>query len=202
LAAFNDERIARAIFTSAVPVVSAVGHEVDTTIADLVADVRAPTPSAAAEMIVPDREDLRREIGQLTRQLAAGTESRLGRARAELVAATQQLERRSPRRVMEERRHATDELVARGRRAAENRIRLARSAAEAARLQLSALSPYTTLRRGYAICTRADDGSVVTGAEQVAVTELVNVRLARGQLMGRVVQQTPTALPGDEPDGK
>jgi len=90
---------------------------------------------------------------------------------------------------MEERRRATDDLVGRAKRASEHRIRLARAEVEAGRRQLSSLSPYTTLRRGYAICTRADDGSVISAAEQVNVSELVNVRLARGQLVSQVTQR-------------
>jgi exodeoxyribonuclease VII large subunit len=189
LATYNDERVARAIFASVVPVVSAVGHEVDTTIADLVADLRAPTPSAAAEMVVPHQDDLRRELTELARRGQGAIQGRLTRSRVEVATTLQRIERRSPERLVEEQRRVIDELAGRARRAVDQRLGRARAGADAALEQLTALSPYMTLRRGYAICTRAQDGSVVIAAEQVQPTERVNLVLARGRIVGQVTER-------------
>jgi exodeoxyribonuclease VII large subunit len=101
----------------------------------------------------------------------------------------QRIERRSPERLVEEQRRVIDELAGRARRAVDQRLGRARAGADAALEQLTALSPYMTLRRGYAICTRAQDGSVVIAAEQVQPTERVNLVLARGRIVGQVTER-------------
>lgn len=187
LAVFNDESIARAIFACPVPVVSAIGHEVDWTIADLVADLRAPTPSAAAEMVAPDVGEIRRHAQQLSDRSRLGVRRRLAEERTGVGFLAQRLGRRSPAAVIADGRRRTDELVARAGRAARTSAALARSGVEAHRLRLLALNPEGTLQRGYALCTRADDGALVTDSGQVAIGEQIAVRLARGRLVGEVI---------------
>jgi exodeoxyribonuclease VII large subunit len=131
--AFNEEVVARAIAASPVPVVSAVGHEVDITIADLVADARAPTPSAAAELVVPDRAAIVRELSRLQLRLATASRRRVTRARQELTAYARDLDSLARTRV----RHGRERL---GQLAG----------------RLDALSPLAALRRGYAVPLNQD----------------------------------------------
>lgn len=186
LAVFNDERVARAIFGSQVPVVTAIGHEVDYTIADLVADLRAPTPSAAAEMVVPDAADLRREVERLRERLRWALDQRMATARGETRALQERLARRSPDQLLAERRRVVDELVDRAARSVSACLAERRMQVEAGRGALMALSPERTLQRGYAVCTREDDGAVLVDAGQCGPGERVAVQLARGRLLSEV----------------
>ena len=179
--AFNEERVARAIFDSRIPVVSAVGHETDFTIADWVADHRAPTPSAAVEHIVPDQNELFAQLDGLDTWLRTTILNRLNRDQTRL----QELETRlSPA----QRKDAIYQLYQRvdtldiacrsgvGRKLADNENRL-----HALAQHLNALSPLATLKRGYSI-TRKTDGEVLTDAEQVSVGDKIEVQLSRGHL--------------------
>lgn len=156
LAAFNDEGVARAIFASRAPVVSAVGHETDVTLADLVADLRAPTPSAAAELITPDLALVAQEVGALRARAHHITAATLVQARERCAAAR------------------TDLAAATGRGLRETRHQVL-----AARLRLGSLSPRATLGRGYAIAERTD-GRVVRSAAELTVGETLRVRLGDG----------------------
>src|SRR5207247_5409748 len=122
LAVFNEEAIARAIFASTVPVVSAIGHEVDWTIADLVADLRGATPSAAAEMVVPDVAEIRRQLQHTGDRLRLALRRRLGDARMAVEGTHTRLGRRSPVAQLQNQRTRTDELAARAQRAIRARI--------------------------------------------------------------------------------
>lgn len=195
LAVFNDERIARAIFACPVPVVSAIGHEVDWTIADLVADLRAATPSAAAEMVAPDALVLRRQIEQWSDRVRLATRRRLSDRRTSIDAYSERLARRSPAAQVGEARWRTDELAGRASRSARGASDLARASVETCRLRLAALNPEATLQRGYAVCTLESDGSLVNDANQVQLGDRVGVRLARGGLVGEVVQKRESAGP-------
>lgn len=191
LAVFNDERVARAIFASAVPVVSAIGHEVDVSIADLVADVRAPTPSAAAEMVTPDGDELRRDVERIRGRLGAALERWLAAARSEMSGVTRQLQRHSPTSVLADRRRTIDELGDRAGRAVKGQCSLARARVESGRSALAVLSPLATLSRGYAICSREADGRVLTDAAEVSRGERLAVRLARGRVIGEAQEVEP-----------
>jgi exodeoxyribonuclease VII large subunit len=205
---FNEEAVARAIAACAVPVVSAVGHETDFTIADFVADLRAPTPSAAAELIVPTRESLLQRIAALAGKLGQGMRYRLARAalRLEQAGAARLggiLQRRIGRAI-----ERVDELDERLRRrdlrlrfaAAHRRIDAACSSAERlvalslarrrARLNeldahLRQLSPLAVLDRGYALVESAE-GKLVRSAEDAPKGSTIGVRLAKGRLKARV----------------
>ncbi|HEY3117210.1 MAG TPA: exodeoxyribonuclease VII large subunit [Chloroflexota bacterium] len=187
LAVFNDERIARAIFACPVPVVSAIGHETDWSIADMVADLRAATPSAAAEMVAPEAAALREQVQQWADRVRLATRRRLVDRRSAVEGYAQQLGRRSPSAQVGETRRRIDDLAGRATRAVERRRDSARAGLETCRLRLGALNPQATLERGYAICTRDSDGSLVTDQGQVEVTDRVSVRLARGGIVGEVV---------------
>jgi exodeoxyribonuclease VII large subunit len=187
LAGFNDERVARAIFGFPVPVVSAVGHEVNTTIADLVADLRAPTPSAAAELVVPDAAELCREVEYLAERVGGAVRRQIREAHADVEQAALRLEWQSPARVLANQRRDVDTLATRATRRVETVLSLSRSRVEGATAQIVALSPLTTLQRGYAIATRDRDGMVLVRAADITIDEQFTVRLAAGAVRGRAL---------------
>lgn len=180
--AFNTEVVAEAIAASPIPIVSGVGHETDTTIADLVADVRAPTPSAAAMLAIPDRvplaglvdRDLRRLVASIQRQIGIHHD-RVARLRAVLRARSPQL-RVALARTREARARAAAESAIR-RRMDLNRRRLSETAT-----RLDALSPLAVLGRGYAIARRESDGRIVRAAGDVSLGDRLELRLAGGQI--------------------
>ncbi len=184
--AFNTEAVARAIARCPVPLISGVGHETDLTIADLVADLRAPTPSAAAEQGLADRRELALRLGREGRRLLAALQARLGRSRDRLRAGQGALRLLSPMaRLADQRRRleAAGQDLGRGMglQAERRRSALARCAG-----QLDSLSPLAVLGRGYALTTRTRDGAIVRRAAELKVGEQVDVRLAQGGLEARV----------------
>jgi exodeoxyribonuclease VII large subunit len=185
--AFNDEKLARAIAESPIPVVSAVGHEVDVTIADFVADVRAPTPSGAAELVVPDGDDWLRSINSLATRIARlGQREIEDRAQA-LDWLARRLAQSSPittlQRSMTRLGNLKQRLSAGARGAvADNAHRL-----ELAMRGLHAVSPLATLDRGYAIVEDVQSGKVLTNASDASTGDDVRARLAQGELIATVI---------------
>ncbi|HEX7594006.1 MAG TPA: exodeoxyribonuclease VII large subunit, partial [Anaerolineae bacterium] len=179
--AFNDERVARAIYASRVPVISAVGHETDFTIADFVADVRAPTPSAAAELAVPDARELRAGVRVYAQRLARLTRDRIGAARVELSQQTYALQRNSPQAHVENDRQRVDDLSRRVAARAWQLIELRRGTLAGAVGQLVALNPDATLARGYAIVREKQTGRVVKRVAQVKRGADLAVRVSDGE---------------------
>jgi exodeoxyribonuclease VII large subunit len=139
--AFNEEAVARAIFACPIPIVSGVGHEVDFTIADLVADERAPTPSAAAERVVPDRAEWLRTVGATTRRLSLAMQRRLTDQRQALQLREQRLARSHPGAVLRQHAQRLDELEGRLRLAVRVRLQRDRARAEATRVRLQRAAP-------------------------------------------------------------
>ena len=196
--AFNDERLARAVAASAIPVVSAVGHEVDFSICDFVADLRAATPSAAAELSLPDRADLARRVAALATRLetAQATRLRALATRLERLSAARVLT--SPEGALRPRREALENLASRldrtaDRRTAEGRQTLARLAAG-----LNALSPLAVLGRGYTL-VEDDAGHVVPSTGALSVDESVTLRFADGAARARITAITPTLTQKEAP---
>ena len=185
--AFNEEIVARALFKSHIPTVSAVGHETDITIADFVADYRAPTPSAAIENIVPDQEELRLRLAAIRSSLVRNITGRIDAVRAKL----ENIQSRIPatRRIdaINRLRQTVDQLDLRGQRAAVQQLSGKRRSWQVAAARLDTLSPLATLDRGYSIC-KDSSGNTVTDAAQVHVGEEVHLRLSRGQLTCRVLK--------------
>ena len=185
--AFNDEKLARAIAESPIPVVSAVGHEVDVTIADFVADVRAPTPSGAAELVVPDGDDWLRSINSLATRIARlGQREIEDRAQA-LDWLARRLAQSSPittlQRSMTRLGNLKQRLSTGARGAvAENSHRL-----ELAMRGLHAVSPLATLDRGYAIVEDVQSGKVLMNASDASTGDDVRARLAQGELIATVI---------------
>jgi exodeoxyribonuclease VII large subunit len=182
---FNDERLARAVFASPVPVVSGVGHETDTTLIDFVADVRAPTPSAAAELVSPDMIELIDDIRQLRNRLDATMMQRLTDAGDALSHLKVRLDLSSPeRRIRRDRQHI-DDLMHRATIMLERRITLARAHLDGVRGRLQALSPLATLKRGYAV-VQSTTGVLITDASLVAPDDCIEITVRCGSFRARV----------------
>jgi exodeoxyribonuclease VII large subunit len=184
--AFNEEAVARAICASRVPVVSAVGHEIDLTIADLVADVRAPTPTYAAQCVVPDRRQLAQQLDALRDRLSLGLRLRLQGARESLLALAQSYALRQPfELVRREERHLDDlceRLAHAGRLLLPDRWR----AFDAVAARLKTLGPRNVLARGYSITILEKDGKIVRKASQAAKGDCLTTLLFEGALHSTV----------------
>jgi exodeoxyribonuclease VII large subunit len=179
--AFSEELVARAIASCRHPVISGVGHETDFTIADFVADLRAPTPSAAAELAVPDQAELRQRIAAWSVQVERNLAQRLAQARQALEKEHGALQRLSPQARVDTQRQQVDDLTRRGTRALAYTLGLRRSALQGLQARLETLSPLATLERGYSIVRRQDDGSVVRSVSQVAGGDDLTVRVGDGE---------------------
>lgn len=177
---FNEEVVARAIYACKTPVISAVGHETDETIADYVADVRAPTPSAAAELAVPDAHVLRRDLGILGSTLYRLMLDQNGRRRFELTAVIHRMEMGLPdTQTMRRRVDDVGRVVqsASSRLLMENKMQV-----EGLGLRLRALDPVATLGRGFSIVRLTDTGKVVSSAKQVSEGDSLEITVADGSL--------------------
>jgi exodeoxyribonuclease VII large subunit len=182
---FNDERVARAIRRSAIPVVTGVGHEIDFTIADFAADVRAPTPSGAAELVVPDRRTLLAGLAGIDGRLRQLAQQWLTRAAERFETMMLRLSRSHPGSRLQQQTQRLDELDLRLRRAWDNAFARKGQRLQLAQRGLDAISPLATLERGYAIVTRAD-GSVLQDAAEVRAGEEIEARLRRGSVKARI----------------
>ena len=164
--AFNEECVARAIAVSNIPVISAVGHEPDVSISDYVADLRAATPSNAAELAVPDQVDMRARIEHLRRRLAAAEQARLSGARRELDRLRQSRMLRDMRAPIQDRRLLLDSVQRRLAMALDRQLKACRTALAGLSAGLDAMSPLKVLGRGYAIARKGDQVlASVCGAE-------------------------------------
>jgi exodeoxyribonuclease VII large subunit len=184
--AFNDERVARAIFTSGVPVICGVGHETDYTIADVVADVRAPTPSTAAEVAVPDQQVLRDRIEQYREALSQAMGQYLVQRRRPTEQARTLLRRFSPRALLDRQRQGLDERRRQMWTLQRHDLALLREQVTGLQLRLQALNPESILNRGYAVVSRRDTSSVVKRVAQVAAGDGIDVRVSDGHFTGVV----------------
>lgn len=179
---FNDEAVARAIFASPVPLISGVGHETDTTIADYVADVRAPTPSAAAELATPELVELRSMLFDQQARLHAAMSYSLAMRRSQLAESTRAVARAVPLHRIARGRQQVDELSRRMGRSLARITELRRAELRGLSTQLATLSPTATLARGYAVVRRADDGSVLTDPAQAPAGTGLQITLRDGDL--------------------
>ncbi len=184
--AFNEERVVRAIAASRVPVVSAVGHEIDVTLADLAADVRAATPSEAAERIAPAAEEFLAGLRHQQRRLAAALHRRAALARGQLDRLAAHGVFRRPYRRLADLARRLDELSLRSDCGARRRLHSAHRHTASLAARLESLSPLAVLGRGYSITERLDDGRLVRAAADLAVGDRIATRLARGRIQSRV----------------
>ena len=206
--AFNEEVVARAIYDSDIPVISAVGHEPDVTIADFVADLRAPTPSGAAELAVPDRAEYALSVRTLDTRLRTAAHKQLQIRRQRLTTLQERLELRTPANYIAEKRLLLDQMA--DRLCAALPARLTREEQKLAVLRqrllsagqgglhkrrlrfaqtvatLDAISPLRVLARGYAVATKGKRGAVVTDAAALQAGDTLHIRFAKGAADCRV----------------
>ena len=183
--AFNDETVARAIAASRYPVITGVGHETDFTIADFVADLRAPTPSAAAELAVPDRQDLKAQVEGLAQRLALALQGQIDTQRWRVQTQAQALRHLSPLGRLLNLRQRLDDLNERAIRLMQHTIALRRERLRGATLALAGLSPLATLERGYAVVRHLGRDEIVRDAAQVAPGDRLEVQVRRGRFTVR-----------------
>jgi exodeoxyribonuclease VII large subunit len=186
--AFNEEPVVRAIRASRIPVVSAVGHEIDVTLADLVADLRALTPSEAAERVVPAVEAVLGGLSSLHKRLAASLRGRVGDARQRLEALAGRRVLRKPFDRLHDLGRQLDQWETRANRVVRHRLAQARQQAAALAARLESLSPLGVLSRGYSLTTRLDDGRLIDSAAELTVGQQIKSRFARGEAISRVEQ--------------
>lgn len=205
--AFNEEIVARAIYNSKIPVISAVGHEPDVTIADFVADLRAPTPSGAAELAVPDRGELSILIDREQERLMTALENRLNGLANRLQAQENRLARCTPAQYVAERRRRTEELIERMRLAQRRKIdslktsfsyhekklrdmpdillERRRGKLQSLSGQLDALSPLRVLARGFSVVTDAQN-KIITDSADLQTGDAVTLRFAQGTAKAQI----------------
>lgn len=182
--AFNEEVVARAIASSTVPVIAAVGHEIDFTIADFVADRRAPTPTAAAQMVVPRKADLVEQLAALDEQLRQNLQFNLSMLRDAVAGLARRLA--DPGRKLRENQQRLDELSVDLLRRFQEMLRHFKDRLAQSSGRLGALSPLAVLDRGYSITHRLDDERIVKAAASLQVGDGVRITFAQGKALCRV----------------
>ncbi len=186
LSAFNEELVAQAIFASRIPVVSAVGHEIDVTIADLVADRRALTPSEAAEIATPDRQELLDHLGSRAQRLYDLLQARHHACRQRLTSLAQRRIFQQPLERVRDLERRLDDWEERLERSMQVRLKQARSNLEAVAAQLDSLSPLNVLGRGYSLTRLPATGQLVRSVAQAGPGDEVEILVQDGRLRARV----------------
>lgn len=206
--AFNEEIVARAIYASTIPVISAVGHERDWSIADLVADLRAPTPSAAAEQVIPRKEDLRRRLNEYCQGLELSFKNKvyflfqeledfekrlqinlthLARLNKErLAAAVKKLSLLNPQAALIQHREKIKQYNFRIGLAVTNRFKFKEAGLQKASSRLNSLSPLNILSRGYSIVFKFPQGEIIKDIRELKIQDQLKLRLHRGEIRARV----------------
>ena len=186
--AFNDEQVAYAIYHSEIPVISAVGHEPDVTISDYVADLRAATPSNAAELAVPDQDALRQSLDAMSNAMASSLNRQVKAARQHLTVLSASPALQSPTGYLEQRNQSVELLKNRLVAAQNQNITRARQRYIAQISKLEAMSPLKVLTRGYSM-VQTERGEVVRSVSQVSLGERIRVRLSDGTLSATVMKK-------------
>ncbi len=192
--AFNDERLVRAIAACRIPLISGVGHETDFTLADFAADLRAPTPTAAAELATPDRFDLRRDLLETHRHLHSLGRAQIALRRRTLEQAAARLERTHPARLIRSHQQRLDEFSERLTLLTRHRLQLARADLQTLAARLRTLDPQRTLERGYALVTDSA-GHLIRSAARPRPGDRLTLRMHDGALPVRVEDGKATAPP-------
>ena len=185
--AFNDERVAHAIYESRIPVISAVGHEPDVTISDFVADLRAATPSNAAELAVPDQDALRQTLDAMAFSMASSVDRQIKNARQHLDVLSGSSALRSPTGYLDQKRKALQLLESRLISAQNQQIARNKQKFVALTAALDAMSPLKVLTRGYAVAEK-EDGQILRSVNQAVPGERITVSLSDGSITAKVLE--------------
>lgn len=196
---FSDERLVRAVADARTPIVSAIGHEGDSPLLDLVADYRASTPTDAARRIVPDRARERDGISQALTRMRGALGARLATERSNLTLIASRPVLQGPEAIVEGHRAALTQRVTAMRSAIERRLASERQQLTRSRATLTALSPQATLDRGYALL-KTPSGALITSSAQIKKGDLIEGILASGRMVAQVVGATNPTPPADSPD--
>jgi exodeoxyribonuclease VII large subunit len=194
--AFNDERVVRAVADSKAPIVTGIGHETDFTLSDFAADLRAPTPTAAAELCTPDRAELRDNLETLKARLGYALQSNVSYGWADLLEIKHKLTQLSPHWLVRSDRQRLDEISNRIEMAFNNQIRMRRSRVMAMQGELASLNPFAVLQRGYAILSDSA-GRVISSVNQVHQNDLLEIKISDGTIRSQVLE-----VRGGKTDGK
>ena len=193
--AFNDERVVRAVTASKAPVISGVGHETDFTLTDFAADLRAPTPTAAAEVAAPDRTELLSTVIELANQQTMRMRERIADLRWEHSQLFNALEKLSPAHAVNTYRQRLDEFIIRLDRAVQTILERKHLQLQTFQQSLRSLNPKAVLQRGYAIVTRLEDGTLVKSAAQVRQDDPVHIQVSQGEMDARITRINPGERP-------
>ena len=186
LMAFNEEKVARAIFASNIPVISAVGHERDWTISDLVADLRAATPSAAAELAVRDESELEDRIYNYSRRIKASLLNMLDRKQKALEKLSGRYGLYRIKNLIPQKAQRLDEVMIDLRRSTDNIVRANKERLKYILKHLDNLNPLSILSRGYSLTTDADTSEVIKTSRALKISQLIRTRLHKGSVVSRV----------------
>jgi exodeoxyribonuclease VII large subunit len=188
--AFNDERVVRAVAASAVPVICGVGHETDFTLSDFAADLRAPTPTAAAELATQITvQDIGAAVSSLQSRLFSAALNLVAEKKSVLSSLRAQLRYASPDRRIQSERQRVDELARRAHASLYHHVQLQSSHVKGMQKRLEALNPLAVLARGYAVVTRKDDGSVISRVAQAEQNKKIQVRVSDGQFDAEITNR-------------
>jgi len=184
--AFNEEPVARAIYNSAIPIVSAVGHEIDYTISDFVSDLRAPTPSAAAELVVCKKIDIVSEIDSYRSRLKQALGNRVGIMERHLEGIMKRYAFKQPLFLIEQYQQSLDEGIKSLSQALNFFVVKKTQTVETAQARLKALSPVAILERGYSITMTMPDSKIIKDSAKAKTGAQIKTRLAKGELISRI----------------
>ena len=186
--AFNEEIVARAIYNSSIPVISAVGHERDWTIADLVADMRAPTPSVAAELVVPEKSELRLQVEEQVESLNLSMSHLLELLRQELIGAQKKLSLLNPVTLLNQHKEKVLDLARQIFVRTEHFLKLRQAGFNTAIEKLSSLSPLNILARGYSITFKMPGEEVIKDKQTLKTGDMIKTRLHKGEILSKVTE--------------
>jgi exodeoxyribonuclease VII large subunit len=189
--AFNKEAVARAIYESEIPVISAVGHEIDITISDFVADLRAPTPSAAAQMVVPDRKVILEQMETQIRKLNSYMMGVIESSRQRLKAIKESYGMRRPLDIITQRSQKMDEIYGQLLDGVKNYFEIKSNAVSLFKEKLEVLSPTSVLKRGYSITRKLPELTVIKDVDNLKTDDRIEVRLSKGRIESKVERIDP-----------
>ncbi|MFH0869747.1 MAG: exodeoxyribonuclease VII large subunit [archaeon] len=181
---FNEEIVARAIFKSKIPLISAVGHETDFTISDFVADFRAPTPSTAAEIAVPDKNELLREVQHLRERLLQKTKRTVEFKKQSLVSLLDRPIFKRPLDFINQYLQQIDDLMTKSSRAIQNSLELKRKELDIFSAKLHSINPKTVLKRGYSIVLKK--GKIIKNADDVKIDDMIDIIFQKGEIKSQI----------------